>query len=113
MILGRHAILEGFNADAELLNDLPAMELLLREACKAAGATILKYASHQFNPQGVTVVCLLAESHASIHTYPEHGIYMADIFTCGDVEPGKAVEVIKQRLGGDTQEHLIERPIGS
>lgn len=113
MILGRHAILEGFNADAKVLNDLRKMTVLLQEACEAAGATILDVVSHQFNPQGVTVVCLLAESHASIHTYPEHGIYMADIFTCGSVEPHKAVEVLKQRLGGTTRERLIERPIGS
>jgi S-adenosylmethionine decarboxylase len=49
-----------------------------------AGATLLQLISHRFDPQGVTGLALLAESHLSIHTWPESGYAAVDVFTCGD-----------------------------
>lgn len=109
--LGRHAILDGSGVAADKLDSVLYLEAILRSACRAAGATVLKTAVHKFQPQGVTVLCLLAESHASIHTYPEHGVYMADIFTCGDLDPQPAVDLLRQQLGGEAQLTIISRPV--
>ena len=98
--LGRHAVVDGFGAESQVLNDAEALAVLLVGACQQTGATVLSTSKHKFAPYGVTVVLLLAESHASIHTYPEHGAYMADVFTCGDVDPMPAVDAIARALGG-------------
>ncbi len=64
------------------------------------GAIVLGESFHHFNPQGVSGVVVIAESHLSIHTWPEYGYAAADIFTCGTtVEPEKAVEVLIEKLG--------------
>ncbi len=56
----------------------------LLQAASSSGATILKHSMYEFEPSGMTAVCLLSESHASIHTYPEMGSVYVDLFTCGD-----------------------------
>jgi S-adenosylmethionine decarboxylase len=67
------------------LDDVARVERALREAVAAATATLLDVRLHHFGPgQGVTGVALLAESHISIHTWPEHGYAAVDIFLCGD-----------------------------
>ncbi len=109
--LGRHAILDGKGVPAKRLDGVSYLEALLRSACEDAGATVLKTAVHKFQPQGVTVICLLAESHASIHTYPEHGVYMADIFTCGDLDPEIAANALRRHLGGEAKLTVISRPV--
>lgn len=109
--LGQHGILDGSGVDFETLNDRGLMRLWLVEACKAAGATILQIGSHRFEPQGITVFCLLAESHASIHTYPEHGRYMADVFTCGDIDPRVALVHLHQKFGGPGHIEIFDRPL--
>jgi S-adenosylmethionine decarboxylase len=106
---GLHAILDAHGSVSELLNDSAALCILLRAAVERAGATVLQSHSEQFQPQGVTVLLLLAESHASMHTYPEHGAYMADIFTCGDVSPEMAAQELAQALGGIARISTIQR----
>ena len=82
--------------DAALLTDPDAIDALLRKAATCAGAAILHSHFHAFGPgMGVTGVLLLAESHISIHTWPEHGFAAADIFMCGDARPQLALEVIE------------------
>ena len=66
------------------------------ESLIAAGVTICDVVHKKFEPQGVTVLALLSESHASIHTYPESGDIFVDVFTCGTCEPHKAVAVLKR-----------------
>ena len=69
------------------------------EAVDAIGATLLNLHVHTFSPQGVTGLAVLAESHLSLHSWPEHGYLAADVFTCGDrVEPTKAVDVLKRHF---------------
>jgi S-adenosylmethionine decarboxylase len=76
-----------------------AIDALLRLGAEAAGATILHSHFHSFGPQqGVTGVLLLAESHISIHTWPEYGFAAADIFMCGDAAPQLALDVIEHAL---------------
>ncbi|MCJ2184195.1 adenosylmethionine decarboxylase [Novosphingobium sp. 1949] len=84
------------------LDDCAAIEAILREAAAAARARVLDVRLHPFGPgMGVTGVALLAESHISIHTWPEHGLAAVDLFVCGvraDAEAGLAV--IVRKLGG-------------
>ena len=67
----------------ELLDDESNIKLLLYNATKEAKSTLLNLATHKFDPQGVTGVAMLAESHISIHTWPEKGMAVCDVFTCG------------------------------
>ena len=84
------------------LSDLPLIESTLRAAAHAAHARVLAVNLHHFGPeQGITGVALLAESHISIHTWPEAGLAAVDIFVCGaNADPHAALALIEQRLGG-------------
>jgi S-adenosylmethionine decarboxylase len=106
---GRHVTVDGRCADPALLNDASALLGVMTDAVTAAGATVLGELAHAFSPQGVTALLLLSESHASIHTYPEIGAYMADIFTCGDVDPVPAARAIAAALGGCATFRIIHR----
>ncbi|MDX1977481.1 MAG: adenosylmethionine decarboxylase [Pseudanabaenaceae cyanobacterium bins.68] len=81
--VGVHYILEIYECPSTVLNDLEYIMECLRGAVKCAGATLLNQVAHQFSPQGVTALMLLAESHISIHTWPESGYAALDVFTCG------------------------------
>lgn len=107
--LGRHAIVDAWGAEPALLNDPERLEGTLIEAVKATGATVLRSGSVQFEPRGVTVWVILAESHATLHTYPEHGRWMADVFTCGDVQPDKAAELLIAAIGGKAKTRILSR----
>ena len=106
--LGRHLLLELKKCNEEVLNDLDFLKDCLNEAAVQCGASVVGESFYHFSPQGVSGVVNIAESHISIHTWPEYGYAAADVFTCGDdVEPKKAVSVIVERL--ETREHsLIE-----
>ena len=73
------------DCDANALDDLQNVESTLIDTARRIGATIIGHAFHQFSPQGVTGVVIIAESHICIHTWPEHGYAAVDIFTCGDI----------------------------
>jgi S-adenosylmethionine decarboxylase len=73
-----------YGCPPELLDDPQAIEASLREAARLARSTLLQHMAHRFHPQGVTALGLLAESHISIHTWPEMGYAAADVFTCGE-----------------------------
>ena len=69
------------------------------EAAKMVHATVLGVTEHQFEPHGVSIVVVIAESHLSIHTWPEHGYAAVDVFTCGNNLPSEqVVEFISQGL---------------
>jgi len=104
--LGKHLLLELKDCDKEVLNDLGFLKGTLLEAAGECGATVLGESFHRFNPQGVSGVVIIAESHLFIHTWPEYGYAAADIFTCGNsVQPEKAVEVLVKKLG--TKNHSM------
>ena len=97
--LGIHLLVELNGCDPKLLNDINIIKDIMLAAANESGVTVLGESFHQFSPQGVSGVILIAESHLSIHTWPEHGYAGADIFTCGTrVQPQKAAEVIIERL---------------
>ncbi|MDK2822443.1 MAG: S-adenosylmethionine decarboxylase [Clostridia bacterium] len=88
---GRHVIADFHGVTEELLNDYDFLRNALYEAAHACGATVVGEQFNKFEPQGVTGVLVLAESHLSIHTYPEHGFCAIDCYTCGtEVDPEKA-----------------------
>ncbi len=79
----KHILLELYRCDFEKLNDESFLRCSLNKAAKLAKATVLNLVSNKFDPQGVTAIALLAESHISIHTWPESNYSAVDIFTCG------------------------------
>ena len=79
----KHFLLELYRCDCEKLNDESFLRCTLNKAAKLANATVLNLISNKFEPQGVTAIVLLAESHISIHTWPESNYSAVDIFTCG------------------------------
>ncbi|WP_150494043.1 adenosylmethionine decarboxylase [Roseibium aquae] len=89
---GAHLIIDLY--DAERLDDLPYMEETLRRCVDEAGATLLHIHLHPFEPAGVSGVAVLAESHISVHTWPEAGYAAFDVFMCGDAKPEKCVDVL-------------------
>jgi S-adenosylmethionine decarboxylase proenzyme len=84
---GRHVLAELYDAPAELLNNEHLLRDALQQGLDSAGVTTLGVLAHKFEPNGVTIVAMLAESHASIHTYPESGAAFVDVFTCGTTNP--------------------------
>ncbi|MGB0975351.1 MAG: adenosylmethionine decarboxylase [Prolixibacteraceae bacterium] len=113
MSKGRHLILDLYDCDLELLNDYESLEEWLKTALLMAEATILRIIGEQFEPQGVTLLALLAESHASIHTWPEIGYAAIDLYTCGDTtKTEKAAEFLKEKLKAKrVEEKEIPRPV--
>jgi S-adenosylmethionine decarboxylase len=92
---GSHLIIDLW--EAEHLDDLGVVELAMRRAIKAARATLLHLHLHEFLPSGgVSGVAVLAESHISIHTWPERAYAAVDVFMCGDAEPHQVVPVFKR-----------------
>ena len=81
----KHLLLELYRCDCEKLNDESFLRCILNRASKLANATVLNLISNKFEPQGVTAIALLAESHISIHTWPESNYSAVDIFTCGQI----------------------------
>jgi spermidine synthase len=77
----------------------PALfEKIINDIAKAAKVTILNISKYKFEPQGFTILALLAESHISFHTFPEKGIISFDFFTCGNVSPSIAIDIIKKEF---------------
>ncbi len=98
--LGNHLLLELKNCKSGILNDLEFLKDALLEAATKSGATVLGVSFHPFNPHGISGVVIIAESHLSIHTWPEYDYAAADIFTCGNtVQPDKAAEILIKKLG--------------
>lgn len=98
--LGRHVLVELWGADPATLADPDATELVLRAAATATGATILSGHFHHFGEcSGVTGVLILAESHISIHSWPELAYAALDVFVCGDCDPHKAVPFLRAGFG--------------
>ena len=97
--LGRHLLVELHDCDKEALNDLGLIRDVMVKAAIDCGAVVLGESFHRFSPQGVSGVVIIAESHLSIHTWPEYGYAAVDIFTCGTfVNPEKAAEVLIEKL---------------
>ena len=98
--LGRHLLVELQDCNREALDNLDLIRDVMLQAAIDCGAVVLGTSFHRFTPQGVSGVVVIAESHISIHTWPEYGYAAVDVFTCGTtVNPEKAAEVLIEKLG--------------
>lgn len=96
--MGKHYLLNLYGCLSNLLDNEFFLSDMLENAAEACGAHVIQTMSHQFEPQGVTAICLLSESHISIHTWPETGMAAVDVFTCGESEPKIACDIIVEQL---------------
>jgi S-adenosylmethionine decarboxylase len=108
---GRHLILDLYGCDQQLLDDYDALQGLMESALQMSNATILRIIGEKFKPQGVTLLALLAESHCSIHTWPEIGYAAVDLYTCGDTTNShKAAQFLKKKFKANkTKEQELVR----
>lgn len=109
--LGRYVIAEFRGCDVAKLDDLP----FLREQCVAAalamGATVVGQHGHHYEPHGVTIVVLLAESHLVFHSWPEHAAASVNAFVCGTTaDPARARDFLARALAA---ERVVELAVGS
>jgi len=108
---GTHLIIDLMGA--ERLDDLAHIEQTLKDCVEASGATLLHIHLHHFTPNGgVSGVAVLAESHISIHSWPECGYAAMDVFMCGEAEPQQTIDVLREAFNPDRiviGEHLRGR----
>ncbi len=108
--VGKHLVMELWGCVS--LNSVEVVELALREATEACGATLLDLSVHPFSPVGITGVAVVSESHIVIHTWPEYGYAAVDVFTCGDSDPSMAIPVFQRRFAPEkSQVMVIQRGI--
>lgn len=101
-LIGKHCLIDLYDCPPARLDDAGFIQRVLRESVERAGATWLGQVHHRFEPHGVTAIGLLAESHVSIHTWPELRYAAADVFTCGDTaDPEVACRLIAEVLGAE------------
>jgi S-adenosylmethionine decarboxylase len=86
------------------LNDIDLIERTLRRCVDAARATLLHIHLHHFQPTGVSGVAVLAESHISIHTWPDAGYAALDVFMCGNANPDACVPVLREAFQAERVE---------
>ncbi len=95
--LGKHLLIEAWKM--KNLNRSDVIRKTLKEIIKATGATLLDLKVHKFDPQGISGIAVIAESHITIHTWPEFSYAAIDIFTCGTrVNPYAAIPIVKKYL---------------
>ena len=104
---GKHLLLELYECNTQKLNDELYLRCLINNSAKIAKATVLSLISNKFEPFGVTAIALLAESHLSIHTWPEASYAAVDIFTCGEnMNPELASQFLIENL--EASKHLLK-----
>ena len=99
---GVHLIIDLHGAKG--LNDIDLIERTLRRCVDAARATLLHIHLHHFQPTGVSGVAVLAESHISIHTWPDAGYAALDVFMCGKADPDACVPVLREAFQAERVE---------
>ena len=100
--LGKHLLLELMDCDHELLNDVEYLREVLSDVARRIGATVIKDSFYQFTPQGVSGVVIIAESHVSIHTWPEHN-FAADL-GAESVQSIELVAMFEKEFGIEMEE---------
>lgn len=97
--LGRQILVEFYDCDADVINDVTMVEDILLTATRAAKASIISHNFHKFSPHGISGTVVIAESHVAIHTWPEYNYAAVDIFTCGEtIDPWIIQEHIKEHF---------------
>jgi S-adenosylmethionine decarboxylase proenzyme len=100
-------LVEYTGCDTEVLDNLKRIQSLMKKAARAAHTKIVASVFQPFDPQGVTGVVVVEESHLSIHTWPEHGYAAVDFFTCGDSVPELAHAVLYEGLSAQHAEVML------
>ena len=104
---GKHLLLELYGCNSDKLNDEIFLRCKIDNASKLARASVLNLISNKFEPFGVTAIALLAESHLSIHTWPESQYAAIDIFTCGkNMLPNLASQFLIDQL--EATNHILK-----
>ena len=105
--LARHKLIDFYGCNPNLISFAKFVEQVLLEASQIAGCNIVGSKSHQFNPVGATAFVMVAESHFSIHTWPEHGKALVDVFASGNMDLDAAIRHIEDRIGA-TSKRIID-----
>lgn len=92
-----------------LLDDPLVLVAVVRRAIEEGGATLLRHITHRFKPQGFTALFLLSESHVSIHTWPESGEFVVDVYTCGEMDPEKILDRILEDIPSEGPKEVFDR----
>jgi S-adenosylmethionine decarboxylase len=101
--MGQHLIIDLF--EAQHLDSEPCLMAAIDEIIAATGATLLHCYFHRFDPHGITGMACLAESHISVHTWPESGTAAFDIYMCGPAVPERALPILEQYFKPKRMEH--------
>ena len=116
--LGQHLLVEMYECDVNIINNVEKIEEIMNESVRVSGATIIKSVFHLFNPHGVSGAIVIAESHFTIHTWPEYGYCAVDIFTCGDtINNEAALKFLKEELKAksisvvETRRGVLDLPV--
>jgi S-adenosylmethionine decarboxylase len=104
--LGRHVITDLWECNQELLINIETVEKIMVDAALEAGADIREVTFHQFEPEGVSGVVVISESHLTIHSFPEHRYASIDVYTCGDMNPHIASKFLVEQFQAKSYETL-------
>ena len=96
--LGIHILVEYYDCNKEILKNTDTIEKSMLTAARTSNATIVESVFHKFNPWGVSGAVIIAESHLTIHTWPEHNYAPVDLFTCGDIDYEAGLNTLKNLL---------------
>ncbi|HID42896.1 MAG TPA: S-adenosylmethionine decarboxylase [Archaeoglobaceae archaeon] len=108
MIVGRHIIAELYGVSEKLISNEATVRQILEEVTEKAELEKVGSVYKQFNPHGVTGIVLIAESHVSIHTWPEFGLVNLDVFTCGDISKAeKAFKLFLEIFKPKSYRHYV------
>lgn len=100
--MGKHLLLEVYDVNFDLLNDISALQKCLTFGIQKANMNILNTFAFSFPIQGCTIVFALSESHVSCHTWPEEGCTSIDVYTCGESNPHLIISEVLQYLNSKT-----------
>ncbi|MBZ0167015.1 MAG: adenosylmethionine decarboxylase [Candidatus Omnitrophica bacterium] len=107
---GRHFLVELIGCPEERISYVTDVKPVLLKAAEVSRATVVEHYFKQYEPRGVTGIILIAESHFSVHTWPESGFAAFDVLTCGEMMPEKAIELIAEEFGArDVKQQMIVR----
>ncbi len=107
---GQHYLVELIGCPADRISTVEQVRPVLLKAAELSAATVVESYFKQYEPQGVTGIILISESHFSVHTWPEDGFVAFDILTCGEMQPEKAVDHIRREFEAtDIKQQIVER----